>query len=163
MAHKVRAKLMESWAKSPFLNDADVLVVGECVQNSYPEIFARMSEGKVVLTVCPEAEQPIFGKLASMITSTRPRQLEVLTVDCSPDCYTLHAGVNEAVYVSKSTVPHRHFVILNGDVNEVSPEAIRLSRYLTLTQKAIEDNPELVELLNKYSLEQKSAGGKLEV
>ena len=59
MAHKVCAKLMESWAKSPFLNGADVLVVGECVQNSYPEIYARMSDGKVVLTACPEAEQPI--------------------------------------------------------------------------------------------------------
>ncbi len=157
MTMKVCAKLMESWAKSPFLNGASVLVVGECVRNSYPEIFERMSDGKVVLTVCPEAEQPIFGKLASMITSTHPERIEVLTVDCSPDCYTLHAGVNEAIYVSKSQVPHRHFVILNGEVNEVSPEAIRLSRYLTLTQKAIEDNPELVELLNKYSLEQKAA------
>lgn len=163
MGYKLRAKLLESWAKSPFLNDADVLIVGECVQNSYPDIFARMSEGKVVLTVCPEAEHPIFGKLASMITSTRPRKIEVLTVDCSPDCYTLHAGVNEAMYISRHPVPHRHFVILNGEVNEVSPEAIRLSRYLTLTQKAIEDNPDLVALLDKYSLEQKSAGGKLEV
>ncbi len=158
MPHKVCAKLMESWAKSPFLDGADVLVVGECVQNAYPEIFARMSDGKVVLTACPEAEQPIFGKLASMLTSTHPNRIEVLTVDCSPDCYTLHAGVNEAVYVSGSSVPHRHFVILNGKVNEVSHEAIRLSRYLTLTQKAIEDNPDLVRLLNEYSLEQKRAG-----
>ena len=152
-----RAKLIEYWAKSPFMNGADVLIADECVRTSYPQIFEKMAEGRVVLTVCPEAEQPVFGKLASMLKSTSPTKLIVLTVDCSPDCYTLHASVNEAIYVSGSMVPKEHHVILQGEVHQISPEAIRLSRYLTLTQMAIERNPDLVELLQKYSLEQKCA------
>ena len=157
MPPKVKAKLIESWAKSPFLNGADILIVGECVQNSYPEQFNKMADGKIVLTVCPEAEHPIFGKLASMITSTKPKKISVLTVDCSPDCYTLHAGVNEAFYISNVDVPRHHYFILNGQINQITSEAIRLSRYLSFTQRAIEDNPSLVEELKKNSLEQKKA------
>lgn len=152
-----QAKLIECWAKSPFMNGAEVLIAGECVRTSYPKIFEEMARDKVVLTVCPEAEQPIFGKLASMLKSTSPKKLVVLSVDCSPDCYTLHASVNEAIYVSGSTVPKEHHVILQGKTNQISPEAIRLSRYLTLTQMAIEKNPELLQLLQEYSLEQRCA------
>ncbi len=152
----IEAKLIESWAKSPFMNGADVLIMGECVRNSYSDIFKEFSKGRVVLTVCPEAEQPIFGKLASMLTSTKPRSITVLTVDCSPDCYTLHAGVNEAYYISDIDVPREHFVILNGKTIKISPEAIRLSRYLSLTQKAIENDPTLIEGINKHSLEHKA-------
>lgn len=107
------------------------------------------------MTVCPEVEQPVFGKLASFLTSTKPRSIRVLTIDCSPHCYSLHAAVNEAYYITKSNTPKKHFVILDRSVNEITPEAIRLSRYLSLTQKAIEKNPELIKELERYSLEQK--------
>lgn len=151
------AKLLESWAKSPFLNNKKILIVGECLKNVYPEIYEKFAKGKIALKACPETEQPIFGKLASMLTSTKPRSITVLTIDCSPHCYELQAAVNEAFYIGKiRNIPKKHYVVLNGKINEISPEAIRLSRYLTLTQKAIKENPRLIDELKKYSLEQKS-------
>lgn len=97
-----------------------------------------------------------------MLTSTKPKSITVLTIDCSPYCYTLHAAVNEAYYITKISekeLPKEHYVCLNGKVNKISPEAIRLSRYLTLTEKAIKENPKLVEELRMYSLEQRLSNG----
>lgn len=148
-------KLLETWAKAPFLNKADVLIIGECIRNIYPKIYQKFATDKIILTACPETEQPIFGKLASMLTSTKPKSITILTIDCSPHCYTLHAAINEAYYITKSDVPRSHYAILNGKINKISPEAIRLGRYLTLCQKAI--SAKIIKELKKYSLEQKRA------
>lgn len=151
-------KLLETWAKSPFLNGEDVLIVGQCLESVYSKIYQEFAEKKVVLTCCPETEQPVFGKLASILTSTKPKSITILTIDCSPHCYSLQAAVNEAYYIAKISekdLPKEHYVILNNQVNKISPEAIRLSRYLSLTEQAVKENPNLIEELKKYSLEQK--------
>lgn len=151
-------KLLETWAKAPFLKDADVLIVSECLKHIYPEVTTEFSKGRAVLTVCPEAEQnaTIYGKLASMIRSSPPKTITVLTVECSPHCYLLHAAVNEAIYIADSGIPVSHFVCLNGEVMEVSNDAIRLARYLHLVQKALDDAPQLWERLAELSLEQQA-------
>lgn len=156
-----QAKLLETWAKAPYLNGAEVLIVGQCVENSYPKVFREFAEGRVVLTSCPEANEVIFGKFASMITSTRPESVTVLTVECSPHCYTFHAAVNEAYYISGSDIPRKHFVVLNGESYEISPNAIRISRYLSVVEKLLRRNPDILEELEAYSLEYKrnSSGG----
>lgn len=148
-------KLLETWAKSPFLNGADVLIAGECVKDSYPEVFAERSKGKVVLTVCPEANEIVFGKLASILTSTKPKNITVLTVECSPHCYTLHAAVNEAYYIAGVEIPRTHYVVLEGRVYEISPNAIRLSRYLSIVEKLLKKNPNVLDDLGSHSLEYK--------
>jgi hypothetical protein len=151
-------KLLQTWAKAPFLKDADVLIVSECLKPIYPEVAEKFSEGRAVLTVCPEAEQNaiIYGKLASMIRSSPPKTITVLTVECSPHCYLLHAAVNEAIYIADSNIPVSHFVCLNGETIQVSNEAIRMARYLHLVEKALCDNPQLREKLAGLSLEQQA-------
>ena len=151
-------KLLETWAKAPFLKDANVLIMSECLKHIYPEVGKRFSEGRVVLTICPEAEENavIYGKLASMIRSAPPQTITVLTVECSPHCYLLHAAVNEAIYIADSDIPVGHFVCLNGEALEVSNEAVRMARYLHLVQRALDDNPHLRERLAELSLEQKA-------
>jgi len=151
-------KLLETWAKAPFLKNADMLIVSECLQPIHPEVIEGFSKDRVVLTVCPEAEQNavVYGKLASMIRSAPPRTITVLTVECSPHCYLLHAAVNEAIYIADSNIPVRHFVCLNGEVIEVSNEAIRMARYLHLVEKAMSNDPGLRERLAELSLEQQA-------
>jgi len=151
-------KLLETWAKAPFLKDANLLIMGECLKHIYPEVAREFSSGRAVLTVCPEAEQNaiIYGKLASMIRSSPPKTITVLTVECSPHCYLLHAAVNEAIYIADSGIPVSHFVCLNGEAIEVSNEAVRLARYLHLVQRALDDAPQLRERLAELSLEQQA-------
>lgn len=149
-------KLLETWVKAKFLKEASVLLVGECVQAAYPDLYKEFSEGRVVLTSCPEAEHidQIVSKLTSILTCSRPKEITLLTVDGSPHCFTLHAALNEALFVTGSNVSSVHFVVDgDGKALEVSPESVRVGRYLHLVQKCIEKHPEILEDLNRRSLE----------
>jgi len=148
-------KLLETYVKSSFLKDACILIVGECVQHAFPNIYGRLSEGRVVLTSCPEIEKAglITSKTATILACSSPKEIAVLTVDGSPHCFQLHTAINQAMFISKAKIPLRHMVIVDDDVREVSDESIRIARYLHLVQKCIHENPNILEDLNRYSLE----------
>jgi hypothetical protein len=148
-------KLVQTYVKSPFLEKASVLIVGECVQHAFPRIYERFTKGRVVLTSCPETENAvlIMGKTATILTCSNPREVVVLTVDGSPYCFQLHAAVNQALFIAKSKVPLHHIVIVEDNVREVSAESVRVGRYLHLVQKCIHEYPKILEELNRYSLE----------
>jgi len=152
-------KIAQTWVKAPPLRNAKVLLAAECVKNLYPKVFEKLSEGRVVLTCCPEAEPStlVMGKLASILRCSKPKEITVASIEGSPHCFLLHASVNEAIFVSKVETPTKHYVVLNGETIEISPEAVRVARYLHLTQKCIETKPEILEELSKYSLEHKWA------
>jgi hypothetical protein len=148
-------KLLETYVKSPFLKDASILIIGECVQHAFPNIYKRLAEGKVVLTSCPETESSglITSKTATILACSNPKELIVLTVDGSPHCFQLHAAVNQAMFISKAKVSLRHMVIVHDDVREVSAESVRVGRYLHLVQKCIHEYPKILQDLKSYSLE----------
>ena len=148
-------KLLETWVKAPFLRESSLLLVGECVQDICPDLYKRFSEGRVVLTSCPEAESvgSIMGKLASIIACSKPREIKVLTMDGSPHCFALHSALNQALFVTGLNIPFQHLVVVDGKAVEVSPESVRLGRYLHLVQKCIENHPQILEELVRYSLE----------
>ena len=148
-------RLLETWVKAPFLKGASLLLAGKCVQGVYPDLYKRFAEGSTVLTSCPEAESAgsIMGKLASIITCSNPREIKVLTMDGSPHCFALHAALNQALFVTGLNIPSQHFVVVDGKAVEVSPDSVRLGRYLHLVQKCIENYPQILEELVRYSLE----------
>ncbi len=151
--------LIPTWAKDPSLEGSDWLVIGSCIKRMDPDKFAELSKGKVVLSVCPEAENVgvVYGKLASMIRSGRPRSITTVSVECSPHCYTLQAAVNEAIYIANAhDIPLSLNVFHQGEVKPISAEAVRVSRYLHLVEELIQDNPEILEKLESYSLEHKA-------
>jgi hypothetical protein len=148
-------KLLEVYVKASFLRQASILIVGECVQHVFSEIYRRFAEGRVVLTCCPEAEMLglLVGKMATLLACSRPKEVVVLTVDGSPHCFQLHAAVNQAFFITKSRLPLRHIVVVEDDAREVSPESVRVGRYLHLVQKCIHEYPKILEELNRLSLE----------
>ena len=148
-------KLLETHVKSSLLKQASILIVGECIQNAFPNIYKRFTKGRVVLTSCPETENAglIVGKTATILACSNPKEVVVLTVDGSPYCFQLHAAVNQALFITKAGVPLRHIVIVESDVREVSAESVRVGRYLHLVQKCIQEYPKILEELSRYSLE----------
>ncbi len=153
----IKAKLLSIWVKAPILKNSNILLVGDCVENVNPKIFEKMSRNKVVLTYCPEREGALgYGKLASIIRASKPLSITVLTIDGSPHCLQLHTSVNEAIFDTKEKINQKHYVLLDGkELIEISPEAIRIARYLSLVQKLIDKNPEILSELEKHSLEYK--------
>ena len=154
-------KITETWVKAHLLRGARVLLAAECVKNLYPEVFKRLSEGRVAFTCCPEVENTtlLMGKLASIIRCSEPAEIVVASIEGSPHCLLLHMALNEALFdVGATERPVvRHYVVLEGQLIEVSEEAARVARYLHLVQKAIEKCPELLDELGRYSLEHKWA------
>ncbi len=148
-------KLVETWVKAPFLKRASLLLLSECAQEVFPDVCKKFAEGCVVLTSCPEVEnaEMIMGKLTSILTCSNPSDLTVLTMEGSPHCFALHTAANEALFITKSSVPLSHFVILEGKAIEVSSESVRVARYLHLVQKCIQRCPDILEDLNRHSLE----------
>lgn len=155
-------KLLETWVKAPFLKDASLLLMSECARTIFPNLCKEFMEGRVVLTSCPTAENfgLIMGKLASILTCSRPKEVTLLTVDGSPHCFTLHAALNQALFLTKSSIPSRHYVIVNGKAVKVSPESVRVGRYLHLVQECIQKCPEIIDELHRYSLEQECSTKK---
>jgi len=147
------------WVKAPILKGRDLLIASACLPYVNPELFRRLAKGKTVLLACPEREPPsYYGKIASIIRGSRPRSITVVTVDGSPHCFTLHASVNEAEYILNDEIPREHYVLVDAkELVRISPEAIRVARYLHLVEDLIKKQPSILHELEKHSLEYKYA------
>lgn len=153
--------LWSTWVKAPTLANSDLFIVSACLPVVNPELFKQLTQNKVVLLACPERESPAhYGKIASIFRSSRPRKITVVTIDGSPHCFTLHASANEAEYILGNKVDKEHFVVVNGrELARISPNAIRVARYLSLVNEAVEKDPELVRRLEALSKEYRVASG----
>ena len=150
-------KLLETWVKAPFLKESSLLVVGECVQTTFPEAYRKFEKERIILTSCPETENhgSIISKLATILPCAKPKAVTVLTVDGSPHCFGLHAALSQALFLTSAQIPSHHYVIVNGKALKVSPDAVRVGRYLHLVQKCVDSCPEILEELSRLSLEQR--------
>jgi len=139
------------------MENREVLVASACLPAVNPRLFEELSQGRTVLLACPERESSAYyGKLASMIRSTRPRKIVVVTIDGSPHCFALQASVNEAEYILGERVDREHYVVVDGvELKKISPNAIRVARYLSIVSNVVESNPDILRELEKHSKEYK--------
>jgi len=153
--------LWSTWVKAPVLENSDILIVSACLPVVNPKLFTQLSQGRTVLLACPERESPThYGKIASIIRSSKPRRITIVTIDGSPHCFTLHASANEAEYILGEKVNKEHFVVVNGkELVRVSPNAVRAARYLSLISEIIERDPGVLKKLETLSKEYRVALG----
>ena len=151
--------ILSLWVKTDILKNAVWIICSECLKYVNPRLYQELSREGLVLEFCPEEKgQLVYGKIASMIRSTNPSKIKVVTIDGSPHCFTLHAAVNEAIYILGKKVDKEHYVVLDGkELVKISPESIRVARYLSLVDKLVRKNMWVLEHLRKYSLEYKKA------
>lgn len=152
-------EILSLWVKTKLLHGSHWLICSKCLKHVNPTLYSELVEGKVVLEFCPEENgQLVYGKIASMIRSCKPSKITVVTIEGSPHCLTLQAAVNEAIYIVGEKVEKEHYVVINGErLTRVSPDAIRISRYISLVDTLIKKNPEVFKELEKYSLEYQHA------
>ncbi len=155
MSTPAARKLLNTWVKSPILRGADLLIVSACLPDVNKKLFQEISEGKVVLLACPEEESPIhYGKIATIVRSSQPRTVTVVTIDGSPHCFTLHASLNLAEYLLGVKLAKKHYVVVDGkELVEIADDTVRLARYLSIVDKVLKQHPELLSELSKHSLE----------
>ena len=147
--------LLGIWVKAPILKNSTLVIVSKCLKWVNPEIYDEFSKMGVVLENCPEQEGALsYGKIASIIRTNKPKKVVIVTIDGSPHCLTLQAALNEAAYILGERVEREHYVVVDAEkVVKISPEAIRVARYLSLVQKLIDEKPEILEDLKRLSRE----------
>jgi hypothetical protein len=119
-----------------------LLLVGSCMDR-HSDILKKFTEedgGRAVLHVCLEETHvnQVGFKLASMIRYAGISEVTVLTIDGSPHCVQLHYIVEDIKRHFTPEIKTAHFVVEEGVVHEVSPEAVKRSRHLSKIQKMLE-------------------------
>ena len=147
--------LWSVWVKAPILKVKKLYIVSACLPYVNKELFDKITHDGTVLLACPEREPPThYGKIASMIRSCEPNEVIVITIDGSPHCFTLQASVNEAEYILGKKINKKHYVVVDAkELNEISPDAIRVARYLHIVNNLIKNNDHVKEELKRHSLE----------
>ncbi len=125
--------LMSTNAKGKNIRGKKLLLYGSCLDES-PEYLENFKD-YTLLSFCPEKEHinMVFYKLMAMMSVAD--ELVVITKDGSPHCVQMHYITEEVLRYSERKFPLRHFVVNSGKIIEVSPEDVKLSRYLSKIKK----------------------------
>ncbi len=152
---------MSIWVKAPVLHNARVIIASACLPIVCPKLNDELKKEGIVLYSCPEREHGVYyGKIASIMRCSRPRELWVITIDGSPHCLMIHAAANEAEFILGEKIAKRHFVVVNCELIEIEPDSIRLARYLSIVNELLRRNKDFVyERLGRLSLEFRSIRG----
>ena len=120
-----------------------VLIYGSCIKEEYPEILEKFREEYVLLSVCLEKEHMnmVGFKLLGMMKRCQPEEIIVLTVDGSPHCVQLHFTIEECSKILEEFKERIvHLVIENGKIRKISPETVKICRYLTKVERILARN-----------------------
>jgi Fe-S-cluster-containing hydrogenase component 2 len=103
---------------APFLKDADLLLVADCVPFAYGGFHQRFLANRAVLVACPKLDdyQAHQRKLADILRQSRVRSLTVLRMEV-PCCFGLTRMAQEAIALSGKDIPLGEVIIgVKGDL-----------------------------------------------
>lgn len=103
---------------APFLKDADLLLVADCVPFAYGGFHQRFLANRAVLVACPKLDdyQAHQRKLADILRQSRVRSLTVLRMEV-PCCFGLTRMAQEAIAQSGKNIPLEEVIIgVKGDL-----------------------------------------------
>ncbi len=103
---------------APFLRDADLLLVADCVPFAYADFHRRFLRGNPVLIGCPKLDdpEPYAKKMVDILTHAGPRSLTVVHMEV-PCCGGLTRIAQYALANSPRKIPFKDVTIgIRGDV-----------------------------------------------
>ena len=91
---------------APFLEDADLLLVADCVPFAYPDFHQRLLRGRPVLIACPKLDdrQASLDKLTAILSASTIRRVTVVHMEV-PCCTGLVRMAQTAVAASGREIP----------------------------------------------------------
>lgn len=118
--------------------EGNVLIAGSCLEDVWPEQFHEIaSKADQVYTLCLENTHVNMAitKLSAVFGTGQLKSLTFASVDRSPHCTQMHYITHEIERTCKEHVPVRHFVVSEGEIVEVSQDAIDMSKSLAKLAK----------------------------
>jgi len=119
----VKLRLVQ--AHSPFLKDADLVLLADCAACAYPALHADLLPGKAVVMGCPKFDDPAayIEKLASILKEAKPKSLTVAIMEV-PCCGGFGFAAQKAIEASGVKVPAKVVTIArSGEILEQRPIA----------------------------------------
>jgi hypothetical protein len=117
-----------------------LIVCGSCLENMDKEAFEKIKNiSDNIYSVCLEKihMNMIKSKLSSILRVGKVNKLIFVTVDKSPHCIQLHYISNELKKIMNlSDIEIKNYVSDNGNLIEISPETISLSKTLKELSKS---------------------------
>ncbi len=91
---------------APFLKNADILIVADCVPAAYPELHTKLLTGKKILVGCPkfDPKAEYVERFADIFNVAKPRSVTVVVMEV-PCCRGLINMVVKAREIAKSSAP----------------------------------------------------------
>jgi Fe-S-cluster-containing hydrogenase component 2 len=115
----VQIRLVPS--NAPFLHEADLLVVADCVPIAYPSIHKDFMKGRAVMMGCPKFDdaQGYIDKFAKICEHAGLKSITVLSMEV-PCCSGLPMIVKKGIQISGVDIPLTEVVVsIKGKVLEV--------------------------------------------
>jgi Pyruvate/2-oxoacid:ferredoxin oxidoreductase delta subunit len=107
---------------APFLREADILLVADCVPFACADFHRRFLQGKPVIIGCPKLDQMDFyaKKLTEILRVARPKSLTVVHMEV-PCCSGLTRLAQYASNAAESDIPLTDVTVgVQGDVLETA-------------------------------------------
>ena len=97
---------------APFLKDAELLVVADCVPIAYPSLHQDFIRGKVVLVGCPKFDDvpQYIQKFADIFKSVNVKSITAVVMEV-PCCSGLPMIIKRAVEVAGKEIPMKQLII----------------------------------------------------
>jgi len=107
--------------KAPFWNNADLLLLADCVAVAQPDLHVKLLAGRSVIMGCPKFDdvQHYLEKLTEILQKNNVRSLTVATMEV-PCCNGLKRIAELAIEASGKMIPSQNLVIgVKGEINRV--------------------------------------------
>lgn len=104
--------------KAPFFDDADLLVVADCVPVAFPDLHAKLLRGRPIVIGCPKFDdaQGYAEKLGEILRQNSVRTVTVVHMEV-PCCSSMNGIVDYAVRASGKSIPvMRATVSVRGEI-----------------------------------------------
>ncbi len=103
---------------APYLKNADIAVIADCVPFAYPNMHQDLLRGKAVLVGCPKLDDAEFyvEKIAQIIQEAEPKSITVVNMEV-PCCFGLITIVKRAMEKAGKEIPFETVTIgIRGQV-----------------------------------------------
>ncbi|MFC1802787.1 ATP-binding protein [Thermoproteota archaeon] len=107
--------------KAPFWNNADVLLMADCVAVAHPDLHNKLLKGRRVMIGCPKFDngQHYVDKLTQILKQNDVRSMTVAVMEV-PCCRGLNRIVELALRASGKMIPTQNLLIsVKGEVQRI--------------------------------------------
>jgi ferredoxin len=105
-------KLQLLGPQAPFLKNADLVLLADCVAVAYPDLHSKILKGRAVAIGCPKLDdlEAHIERLAHILKGARPKSLTVAHMEV-PCCSGFLYAAAEAIERSGVKIPLRKIII----------------------------------------------------